>query len=197
MINFPLIEPFSEKYLEKLIKKLTGRNDIGDALRRLDWLTQEEARMTSAQLLEIANAIDGEVGQIADGVDRMERSWFQTVSMLDMKVQSFLQGVNYDRISVDGSRHQIHLRVTISLVTPITKEHRPGFSREEHIRNGSQQVPSPHSGFMGNVRPSHSAARPHLITILICSWLRQEHTLVRRAFVCLFLSKISESLVVF
>jgi hypothetical protein len=28
----------------------------------------------------------------------------------------------------------------------------------------------------------HSAARRHLIKILICSWLRQEHTLVRRAF---------------
>jgi hypothetical protein len=69
MNKFPLIEPFSEKYLKKLIKKLIGYNDIEDALKRLDMLTQEEARMASAQLLKVANAID-------DRVDRMERSWF-------------------------------------------------------------------------------------------------------------------------
>jgi hypothetical protein len=28
----------------------------------------------------------------------------------------------------------------------------------------------------------HSAARRHIIISLICSWLRQEHTLVRRTF---------------
>ena len=34
------INPHTEKYLKKLI----GRKDIEDALRRLDQLTQEEAR---------------------------------------------------------------------------------------------------------------------------------------------------------
>ena len=63
-----MIEPFSEKYLQKLIKKLIGNNDIEDALKRLDRLTQEEARMASAQLLEITNAIDSEVREIADNV---------------------------------------------------------------------------------------------------------------------------------
>ena len=56
------------------MKKLIGNNDMEDALKKLDRLTQEEARMASAQLLGIANAIGSEVGQIADGVDRMERS---------------------------------------------------------------------------------------------------------------------------
>ncbi|KAF8498248.1 hypothetical protein F5888DRAFT_234093 [Russula emetica] len=93
-----------KKYLKKLMKKLIGNNDIEDALKRLDRLTQEESRMASAQLLEITNAIDSEVREIADnvltvdnkvttvmddgkeareviqqaadGVDRMERSWF-------------------------------------------------------------------------------------------------------------------------
>ena len=63
-----MIEPFSEKYLNKLIKKLIGNNDVEDALKRLDRLTQEEARMASVQLLEITNAIDGEVREIADNV---------------------------------------------------------------------------------------------------------------------------------
>ena len=42
---------------------------------------------------------------------------------------------------------------------------------------------------------SHSTARHHIITSLIYSWLRQEHTLVRRPFAVL--SKITEPVVVF
>jgi len=45
-----------------------GKNDIEDALKKLDRLTQEEARMASAQLLEITNAIDSEVREIVDNV---------------------------------------------------------------------------------------------------------------------------------
>jgi hypothetical protein len=63
-----LIERFSENYLKKLIKKRFGNNDIDDALKRLDRLTQEEARMASAQLLKITNAIDSEVREIAEDV---------------------------------------------------------------------------------------------------------------------------------
>lgn len=59
-----MTKPFSEKYL----KKLMGKNDIEDALKRLDRLTQEEARMASAELLEITNGIDSEVREIADNV---------------------------------------------------------------------------------------------------------------------------------
>ena len=45
-----------------------GKNDVEDALKRLDRLTHEEARMASAQLLEITNAINSEVREIADNV---------------------------------------------------------------------------------------------------------------------------------
>ena len=59
-------------------------------MKRLDRLTQEEARMASAQLLKISTAINSGVEEIADhvfvvdervagvahGVDRIERSWF-------------------------------------------------------------------------------------------------------------------------
>jgi archaellum component FlaC len=56
-----LIEPFSEKYVKKLMKKLIGNNDIEDALKRLDRLTQEEALMASAQLIETADKIANNV----------------------------------------------------------------------------------------------------------------------------------------
>jgi hypothetical protein len=45
-----------------------GKNDIEDALKRLDRLTQEEARMAAAQLLKVTNTIDNRVGEIADNV---------------------------------------------------------------------------------------------------------------------------------
>ena len=50
------------------MKKLIGNNDIEDALRILDRLTQEEARMASAQLLKVTNAIDSGVREIADNL---------------------------------------------------------------------------------------------------------------------------------
>jgi archaellum component FlaC len=63
--RFPLTETFSEKYVKKLFGNTT---DIEDALKRLDRLTQEEARMAAAQLLKVANTIDNRVGGIADDV---------------------------------------------------------------------------------------------------------------------------------
>ena len=60
----PLTEPFSEKYLKKLI----GRTDIEDALKRLDRLTQEEARMAAAQVLKVANTVDDRVHGIGNNM---------------------------------------------------------------------------------------------------------------------------------
>jgi archaellum component FlaC len=56
------------RFAEKYLKKLMGKTDIENALKRLDRLTQEEAQMASAQLLQITNAIDSEVRGIADNV---------------------------------------------------------------------------------------------------------------------------------
>lgn len=56
--------PFSEKYLKKLI----GRTDIEDALKRLDRLTQEEAQMAAAQVLKVAHTVDDKVQGISDNV---------------------------------------------------------------------------------------------------------------------------------
>jgi hypothetical protein len=42
----------TEPCLEKLLKKLVGKTYIKDALRRLDKLTQEEARVCTSQVLQ-------------------------------------------------------------------------------------------------------------------------------------------------
>jgi hypothetical protein len=43
------------------VKKLLGRNDIEDALKRLDSLTIEEARMAIAEILKVTNRVDNKV----------------------------------------------------------------------------------------------------------------------------------------
>ena len=50
--------------LEKFLKKLAGRKDIEDALKRLDRLTQEEALMAAAQILNLAHTIDNKVSDV-------------------------------------------------------------------------------------------------------------------------------------
>jgi len=46
--------------LEKFFKKLLGRNDVEDTLKRLDKLTQEEVKMATADVLNnVKVLIDG------------------------------------------------------------------------------------------------------------------------------------------
>ncbi|KAF8497412.1 hypothetical protein F5888DRAFT_281664 [Russula emetica] len=51
---------------KKFLKKLLGRNDVEDALKRLDKLTQEEARMAMAEMLKITRGVDGNVKVLMD-----------------------------------------------------------------------------------------------------------------------------------
>jgi len=57
--------------------KLVGRTDLEDALRRLDKLTQEEARMATAEGLRATHTVDERVRGVADQVvgvdDRVAR----------------------------------------------------------------------------------------------------------------------------
>jgi hypothetical protein len=54
--------------LEKYLKKVMGNTDIEDSLARLDRLTQEEARMASAELLKMTHIVDGKVMGVDDRV---------------------------------------------------------------------------------------------------------------------------------
>jgi len=53
--------------LEKFLKKLLGRNDVDDALKRLDKLTQEEAKMATAEVLKITRGMDANMKVLIDG----------------------------------------------------------------------------------------------------------------------------------
>jgi predicted transcriptional regulator len=54
-------------FLEKFVKKLLGRNDIEDALKRLDTLTTEEARMAIAETLNVTHKVDDKVTVLIEG----------------------------------------------------------------------------------------------------------------------------------
>ena len=49
------------------MKKLLGRNEIEDSLKRLDTLTQEEARMATAEILRVAHNVDDNVKVVLEG----------------------------------------------------------------------------------------------------------------------------------
>jgi hypothetical protein len=59
-------------FLEKFLKKLLGRNDVEDALKRLDKLTQEEAKMATAEVLNITRGMDSNVKAMDSNVKVMD-----------------------------------------------------------------------------------------------------------------------------
>jgi hypothetical protein len=49
------------------VNKLLGRNDIEEALKRLETLITEEARMAIAETLKVTNRVDDKVTVLIDG----------------------------------------------------------------------------------------------------------------------------------
>ncbi|KAH8986992.1 hypothetical protein EDB86DRAFT_3245962, partial [Lactarius hatsudake] len=68
---------------KKFLKKLAGRADLEDAVKRLDNLTQEEARMALAEILRITHSVREEV----EVVDGKVESTGDKVGDIDDKVQ--------------------------------------------------------------------------------------------------------------
>ena len=70
----------TESYSEKYLKRLAGSTDLEDALKKLDNLTQEEARMAVAQSLKAAYTND---------VDQLKRSSSRNCIHLDIQDHAF------------------------------------------------------------------------------------------------------------
>jgi len=49
---------------EKYLKKLLRRSDVEDALKRLDYLTREEAQMATAEALKVTRSVDNKVNEV-------------------------------------------------------------------------------------------------------------------------------------
>ena len=63
---------FAHLSSEKFLKKLLGKNNIEDALKKLDTLTMEEARLAIAETLKVTNRVDGKVDKVDDTVNRVD-----------------------------------------------------------------------------------------------------------------------------
>ena len=111
------MSPLAEKCLEKYLKKLVGRTDMEDALKKLDKLTIEEARMATAQTLKATHAVDGRVRGVDDkvlevkirvaGVDNKVAGVDKRVAGVDDKVA----GVVVRVASVDNKVDNVEVRV--------------------------------------------------------------------------------------
>ena len=53
------------------MKKLIGKKEIEDALKRLDKLTQDEARMAAAENLKLTHVVDNKVTSLINGTPSM------------------------------------------------------------------------------------------------------------------------------
>jgi hypothetical protein len=81
---------------EKFLKMLTGRKDIEDALKRLDRLTQEEALMAAAQILNLTHRVDKkvtDVGNQVTGVGSQVAGVGNKLNDVDDKMDVVVQGM--------------------------------------------------------------------------------------------------------
>jgi hypothetical protein len=62
-------------YPAKFLKKLIGKKDMEDALKRLDKLTQDEARMAAAENLKLTHNVDNKVTSLINGAPGMFDTW--------------------------------------------------------------------------------------------------------------------------
>jgi hypothetical protein len=107
----------TEKCLEKYLKKLVGRTDMEDALRRLDSLTTEEARMATARTLKATHAVDNRVRGVQDtvlDVDIRVAGVDDRVAAVDYKVAGVddkVAGVDVRVATVDNKVDGVDVRV--------------------------------------------------------------------------------------
>jgi hypothetical protein len=111
---------------EKYMKRLIGRTDMENALKRLDKWTQEEARMAVAQNLKATHAVDERVREVANmvvatdnrvtGVDDRVAGVDNRLARVDDRVAGVDDGVARvnDRVaSIDGRVAGVDDRVRV------------------------------------------------------------------------------------
>ena len=165
---------------EKFLKRVAGITKLEDGLKRLDKMTNEEARMANAEVLKIAHDIDkkvqgvgvqvkvvdnkvevieAKVQMVLDGARRTaynlddERSSLSVVFDSSGEYLTSSQGRYYESALENGNLLLIHLQVTISRANVNTKVPQSGSVKAASSRNG--RCPVPCYGFTGNVRYSY------------------------------------------
>ena len=166
--------------LEKFLKKLLGRNDVEDALKRLDKLTQEEAKMVTAEVFKSTCHVDDNLKILIDGIQsefsshmccpdglyhqmtrRQEhfcskRSVRHLVLLphLSLEAQPWLQESKCDKTFIVGFLPLIPQQIIMSPATPTMREQPPGSFKVVCLKNGDRRLLS--CGYMANVCFRHS-----------------------------------------
>ena len=94
------------------MQKILGKNDVEDALKRLDTLTMEETRMAIAENLKVTNRVDdkvdkvdGKVDKVDDKVDRVGEKVGDKVDKVGEEVGSKVDTVdNKVTVLIDGAQ---------------------------------------------------------------------------------------------
>ncbi|KAI9429283.1 hypothetical protein H4582DRAFT_310885 [Lactarius indigo] len=92
---------------KKFLKKLTGRTDLEDAIKKLDRLTQEEARMALAEVLKITHIVRGDVKVVdgkVEGIDDKVEDMGDKVEDMGDKIDNMGDKVNDMDNKVDNIR---------------------------------------------------------------------------------------------
>lgn len=84
---FDVLYYLTQRNAEKYINKLFGENEIEAVLQRLDRLTQEEARRSAAQTLEIVYSLVQNARVAMDGEQCMTPNSHQLLSILSYRRQ--------------------------------------------------------------------------------------------------------------
>jgi hypothetical protein len=63
------------------LNKVLGKTEIEDALKRLDKLTYEEARMATAQILKVVHSVDDKITKVNENVKVVITSKFLRLSV--------------------------------------------------------------------------------------------------------------------
>ena len=101
----------TERYSENFGKKLIGKTDMEDALKRLDKLTQEESQMAAAQSLKATHTVDERVRGVANtvvsidnrvaGVDNRVASVDDRMARATHAIDERVRGVGEQVLAVD------------------------------------------------------------------------------------------------
>ena len=110
-------------YTEMFLRKVAGITKLDDGLRKLDKLTNEEARMANAEVLRLAHTIDEKVkgvGTQVKGVDEKVQGINKDVRGISAKIQGVDENVKVVKdmmqVVMAGAQTRLSQSPTMSLI---------------------------------------------------------------------------------
>jgi hypothetical protein len=158
---------------ERFLKKLVGRKDIEDALVRLDKLTQDEARMATAQILKLTHVVDNKVTGVRNKLKEMEDkidvvikgvpdllAIYRPILIAHMLARWKGHKCGYPANVKQRCQHEMFVTINIA-TTPVFLTRLQGTDRENISENGllhliHQRITTSHATFTMGERPSGS-----------------------------------------